>query len=293
MAELKEARVPDIGGHDDVPVIEVLVKPGDRIEKDQGLVTLESDKATMEVPAPFAGIVREVRVKVGDTVSEGALVAMVEADDAGVPMNAVMIATFFLVGMDTGHRVISWFEQQHIDWSRAMALIIGRQGRPTAGVTWSSNAVAAMLLGASGQQLGLDRLYIAPHAPMFNLSQPPDAQALAAQEAGMRNLWNYTRSISDLGDIMYHGYPRFSQGRPQRPVLTPETQWVSELPAIQGPDDWRAFNTRLRVILEDPRQLLASCVTDYTVQCLMDCGNQPDRLTVPGLDGMPYPIVHS
>ena len=216
-----------------------------------------------------------------------------EANDAGVPMNAVMIATFFLVGMDTGHRVISWFEQQHIDWSRAMALIIGRQGRPTAGVTWSSNAVAAMLLGASGQQLGLDRLYIAPHAPMFNLSQPPDAQALAAQEAGMRNLWNYTRSISDLGDIMYHGYPRFSQGRPQRPVLTPETQWVSELPAIQGPDDWRAFNTRLRVILEDPRQLLASCVTDYTVQCLMDCGNQPDRLTVPGLDGMPYPIVHS
>ena len=75
MAAPKEARVPDIGGYDDVPVIEVLVKAGDAVAKDQGLVTLESDKATMEVPAPFAGTVREVKVKLGDTLSEGSLVA--------------------------------------------------------------------------------------------------------------------------------------------------------------------------------------------------------------------------
>src|SRR5699024_10726559 len=62
MAEVKEVRVPDIGGFDNVPVIEVLIKPGDSISKDQGLVTLESDKATMEVPAPFAGTVKEVKV---------------------------------------------------------------------------------------------------------------------------------------------------------------------------------------------------------------------------------------
>ena len=55
----QEARVPDIGGHDGVPVIELLVKVGDTVAKDQGLVTLESDKATMDVPAPFAGVVRE------------------------------------------------------------------------------------------------------------------------------------------------------------------------------------------------------------------------------------------
>jgi len=79
MAELKEARVPDIGGYDDVPVIEVLVAVGDTIAADQGLVTLESDKATMEVPAPFAGVVRELKVKVGDTISEGGVVAMIEA----------------------------------------------------------------------------------------------------------------------------------------------------------------------------------------------------------------------
>jgi pyruvate dehydrogenase E2 component (dihydrolipoamide acetyltransferase) len=79
MADLKEARVPDIGGHDNVPVIEVLVKPGDRVEKEQSLITLESDKATMEVPAPFAGVVKEVKLKVGDEVSEGALIAVIEA----------------------------------------------------------------------------------------------------------------------------------------------------------------------------------------------------------------------
>ena len=83
MAELKEARVPDIGDDKDVPVIEVLVKPGDSVSKDQGLVTLESDKATMEVPAPFDGIVREVKVKVGDELSEGSVVALIEpAGDA-------------------------------------------------------------------------------------------------------------------------------------------------------------------------------------------------------------------
>ena len=79
MADLKEARVPDIGGHGDVPVIELLVKVGDTVAVDQGLVTLESDKATMEVPSPFAGVIKELKVKLGDTVSEGALVAIIEA----------------------------------------------------------------------------------------------------------------------------------------------------------------------------------------------------------------------
>ncbi|HEY7743426.1 MAG TPA: biotin/lipoyl-containing protein, partial [Burkholderiales bacterium] len=69
-----EVKVPDIGDFKNIPVIEVLVKPGDRIDKEAALVTLESDKATMDVPAPAAGVVKEVRVKVGDKVSEGSLV---------------------------------------------------------------------------------------------------------------------------------------------------------------------------------------------------------------------------
>ena len=82
MAELKQALVPDIGDDKDVPVIELLVKAGDAVKKDQGLVTLESDKATMEVPAPFDGIVRELKVKVGDELSAGSVVALIEPADA-------------------------------------------------------------------------------------------------------------------------------------------------------------------------------------------------------------------
>lgn len=83
MADLKEARVPDIGDYQGVPVIELLVAVGDQVSQDQGLVTLESDKATMEVPAPFAGVVRELKVKIGDELSEGSVVALIEAQDAG------------------------------------------------------------------------------------------------------------------------------------------------------------------------------------------------------------------
>ncbi|WP_417474373.1 dihydrolipoyl dehydrogenase [Luteimonas mephitis] len=77
-----EVKVPDIGGFDDVPVIEVLVAVGDTIARDQGLVTLESAKATMEVPSPVAGVVKELRVKLGDALSEGSVVAVVETQDA-------------------------------------------------------------------------------------------------------------------------------------------------------------------------------------------------------------------
>ncbi|TZF90426.1 dihydrolipoyl dehydrogenase [Cognatilysobacter lacus] len=82
MAAQIEVKVPDIGGHGDVPVIELLVAVGDRVAKDQGLVTLESDKATMEVPSSAEGVVRELRVKVGDKVSEGAVIAVLESDAA-------------------------------------------------------------------------------------------------------------------------------------------------------------------------------------------------------------------
>src|SRR4029453_1037701 len=73
-AGVAQVRVPDIGDFKDVPVIEVLVKAGDTVKAEDALVTLESDKATMDVPAPLGGVVRDIAVKVGDKVSEGALV---------------------------------------------------------------------------------------------------------------------------------------------------------------------------------------------------------------------------
>src|SRR5436190_1000128 len=76
-------KVPDIGDFKDVPVIEVFVKPGDTVKPEDPLVTLESDKATMDVPAPAAGTVKELRVKVGDKVSEGSVILALETADAG------------------------------------------------------------------------------------------------------------------------------------------------------------------------------------------------------------------
>ncbi|HUJ86626.1 MAG TPA: dihydrolipoyllysine-residue acetyltransferase [Burkholderiales bacterium] len=75
---MKEVLVPDIGDFKDVEVIEVLVKPGDAIEKEQSLITLESDKATMEIPSPTSGVVKELRIKVGDKVSEGTAILTIE-----------------------------------------------------------------------------------------------------------------------------------------------------------------------------------------------------------------------
>jgi pyruvate dehydrogenase E2 component (dihydrolipoamide acetyltransferase) len=77
-----EVKVPDIGDFDDVPVIEVLVKAGDAVKKDDSLIVLESDKATMEVPSPSDGTVKEVRVKVGDKVKEGTLILMLDGGAA-------------------------------------------------------------------------------------------------------------------------------------------------------------------------------------------------------------------
>ncbi|HIE0526879.1 TPA: dihydrolipoyl dehydrogenase [Stenotrophomonas maltophilia] len=84
-----EVKVPDIGDYSDVPVIEVLVAVGDTVKKDQGLVTLESDKATLEVPSSAAGVVKEIKVKLGDTLSEGAVVVVLDAEGAAeVPAKA-------------------------------------------------------------------------------------------------------------------------------------------------------------------------------------------------------------
>jgi dihydrolipoamide dehydrogenase len=78
MANTIEIKVPDIGGNGSVPVIEILVQVGDTVTKEQSLVTLESDKATMEIPTSVAGVIREIKLKVGDEVSEGSVIAVVE-----------------------------------------------------------------------------------------------------------------------------------------------------------------------------------------------------------------------
>src|SRR5215475_6471141 len=82
MADLIEVKVPDIGDFEDVPIIEVLVGPGDRVKTEDPLITLESDKASMDVPSPLDGVVKELKVNVGDKVSEGSLILIAEAEVA-------------------------------------------------------------------------------------------------------------------------------------------------------------------------------------------------------------------
>jgi len=82
MGSLRDVLVPDIGDFKNIPVIEVLVKPGDTIKAEDALISLESDKATMEVPAPFAGVVKEMKIKLGDKVSEGTAILSLEVSES-------------------------------------------------------------------------------------------------------------------------------------------------------------------------------------------------------------------
>src|SRR5262245_63154040 len=95
MGAITEVKVPDIGDFVDVPIIEVMVRPGDNVKREDPLVTLESDKATMDVPAPAEGTVKDLKIKVGDKVSEGSLLLLLEtAGDAPAaqPKTAVAAA---------------------------------------------------------------------------------------------------------------------------------------------------------------------------------------------------------
>ena len=83
MGDVRQVLVPDIGDFKDVPVIELQVKPGDRVEAEAPLITLESDKASMEVPSPYAGVVKSVAIKIGDRVSQGTPILSLELDGAG------------------------------------------------------------------------------------------------------------------------------------------------------------------------------------------------------------------
>ena len=91
MAELKEVFVPDIGG-DEVQVIEICVAVGDTLAAEESILTVESDKATMDIPAPFAGVLAELKVAVGDKVSEGTLIAMMQAAGAAAAAPAPVAA---------------------------------------------------------------------------------------------------------------------------------------------------------------------------------------------------------
>jgi hypothetical protein len=208
-----------------------------------------------------------------------------------VPFNRIMIATFFLVGLETANRFITWFDLHEIDWARTMVIIAGKQGRPSAGVTWRSNSVANIILSASRGALPLNRLLIAPHAPVFETPKDGDLSAVIALEHGLRGLWAGTHAVMDIGAEMFEGYPAFASDQGGTIQIDSDTRTVGDMPAVKSADDWFAMITRLRLVMEDPRQLLSGAVSDVAVAQLVSNGNDPSSIIVPGLDGEPYPPI--
>ncbi len=126
---LIDIKVPDIGDFSEVTVIELLVKPGDTIKAEQSLITVESDKASMEIPSSHAGVVKELKVKLGDKVAEGTVVLMLEAaEGAAAPAAALFQNKNSLLPASLGHRLLSMLHR------------LQRQRRPASPALPTSNA---------------------------------------------------------------------------------------------------------------------------------------------------------
>ncbi|KFH41994.1 Thrombospondin-type laminin G domain and EAR repeat-containing protein-like protein [Hapsidospora chrysogenum ATCC 11550] len=206
---------------------------------------------------------------------------------ASVPMNHIMMATFFLGALDSAMQTRNAFEPHDIDWKRAMVLINGQVGRETAGVVMRTNTLAQMLL-KSNPELPVERVYIVPQGTVPNVTADSSAEELRAYEPEMRKLWGRHRSYVELSRKMFEGYPAYKVDEGLLPVIDDETEFLSDLPAIGGPDDWLALTTRLRVTLEDPRQPLSGSVADYATRELYEAGWDVSKVVVPGLDGYDY-----
>ena len=213
----------------------------------------------------------------------------VETDQFPVSGNKLMIATFGLYALDHAHGMIGWFEELQVDWPRAIFAITGRQGRPTAGTTKGTTNLVRVLRHISGDRLQLSRVFVAPTMTGFPTPTDGDLADIAASEGALR--WQIARVMSstEIAPLMYEDYPTFVEPPLLGPELVPGAVDVSEFPPVRHERDWDTMITRLRLTLEDPRQLLAAGVTDFVTQRLIAAGNEPREVLIPGLDTESYP----
>ena len=207
-----------------------------------------------------------------------------------VPINDLMVATFGLAFLDIAHRIIDWVRKQVPDWTRVMVMLSGRSGRPTAGLSWTTNNMCHLLWKASNEQLSPERVFIAPHAPSFVLSDIRDAEHLRKLSAEFRDIWTNTRASIELARSMFEGYPAY-EGSAVAVPGTLETDGASmrEMPALRSPDDRHTAIARLRLVMEDPRQLLANSVASYVIDQLCAASNDPAKVFIPGFTNVKYP----
>jgi len=204
----------------------------------------------------------------------------IDADRDWLPvsMNDVMFATFALAYVDIAYRIGGWLREKAIDWDRAMVLVSGQSGRPTAGVTWSSNNMCNLIWKSSDQRLAPERIFVAPHAPGFSVDHLPNAEALRGLEQTYRDIWCQTRASVDVARKMFETYEAF--------VFRPNE--AEMLPTIKSLGDHAACVARLRRIMEDPQQLLSNCVADYIVDELHRCNYRPEDVQIPGFTNVDY-----
>jgi Domain of unknown function (DUF5624) len=207
--------------------------------------------------------------------------------------NKLMVATFALYALDHASGLREWTRRIGIDWERVIFVITGRQGRPTAGLTKSTTSLVRILRHLSGDRLDLGRTFIMPTAPSFDPPQGDDLSGVVAVEAPLR--WMVARVLSsvELAPLMYDGYAHFVEPPLLGAELPEGAQEVSEFPPIRSHDDWESMTTRLRLTLEDPRQLLATGVSDFMAEQLMRVHGDPRAVVVPGLDTEDYPAAVS
>jgi hypothetical protein len=211
-----------------------------------------------------------------------------------VPINDLMVATFALAFLDIGHRIIHWMREQIHDWGRLMVIFSGRSGRPTAGLSWATNNMCHLLWKASNERLSPERVYIAPHAPSLVLGDLQNESQLQKVSKEFREIWCNTRASVELARHMFDGYPAFDGATVAAPpILEDGSQSVTEMPRLRSPDDRFTSIARLRMVMEDPRQLLANSVASYIVDQLCAHGNDPSKVFIPGFSNVHYPARDS
>ena len=208
MTTTVEVKVPDIGDFKDVEIIEVLVKPGDTVQSDASLLVLESDKATMEIPSPSAGTVKELKVKIGDKVSQGTLVLMLEVEAAEQQAKVVAQAAIERAGVAPASAVVPPAPVA------ALALDAGRiviAAPPAAALTEPGNLKALPHASPSvrkfARELGVDLNRVTGSANKGRITQE-DVQAFVKQAiagggaaASRGTAVNFAPNLPDLPNV--------------------------------------------------------------------------------------------
>ena len=208
-----------------------------------------------------------------------------------VPFNDVMVATFALTFLDIAHRMLRWLKSLDLDWQTVMVMICGSSGRPTAGLTWATNNMCHLLWRASSKTLTPEHLLISPHAPSLNLEMIKGGADLRDLEKAYRTLWCKTRVTAEIGGRMFAGFPAFEPDIGQAPVITDPSQKLSNMPRLKHPNDRFTAISRLRLVMEDPRQLLSNSVAEYIIDELSDADLDPARITIPCFTQTTYPAA--